>query len=258
MNAPHQGVELGADDYIIAPFQPEPLIARLNAITRRCSGDTAEHAVHHWMTFCRCRAASKRISASRNELIQRKQVAAALMTKNSPLPRQTLYQGACSAMSHLWIEVWTHGNLQEVRPSPDQGNRIRSVRGLGYALVHALASKSSSQRRSRPNAQIPIEGHSPLAADVRPDHHAASLALHGSNRSKCEFDQHRHPDIASDVQHLSTTVIWDLYKPRSRINDPAIASLFAIYRLTPCLTADDHAAQGLDVGTSNGLRAPTH
>ena len=40
-----KGVELGADDYIIAPFQPEPLIARLNAITRRCSGDTAEHAV---------------------------------------------------------------------------------------------------------------------------------------------------------------------------------------------------------------------
>ena len=37
-----KGLEVGADDYIAKPFQPEALAARLNAIKRRSSDDEAD------------------------------------------------------------------------------------------------------------------------------------------------------------------------------------------------------------------------
>ena len=137
-----KGVELGADDYIIAPFQPEPLIARLNAITRRRSGDTAEHAVH---ALDDLRLLPSRFQAyigeSRIELTPAEcRLLQLLMTKkNSPLPRQTLYQeGLFRDESPLDRSLDVHvSNLRKkLGPHPIKGNRIRSVRGLGYALVH--------------------------------------------------------------------------------------------------------------------------
>ena len=48
-----KGLEVGADDYIAKPFQPEALAARLNAIKRRSSDDGADSPSIHWMT-CAC------------------------------------------------------------------------------------------------------------------------------------------------------------------------------------------------------------
>jgi len=34
------GFELGADDYVVKPFSPKELLARIKAIIRRCAGNT--------------------------------------------------------------------------------------------------------------------------------------------------------------------------------------------------------------------------
>ena len=104
--------------------------------------DTAEHAVH---ALDDLRLLPSRFQAyigeSRIELTPAEcRLLRLLMTKkNSPLPRQTLYhEGLFRDESPLDRSLDVHvSNLRKkLGPHPIKGNRIRSVRGLGYALVH--------------------------------------------------------------------------------------------------------------------------
>jgi len=137
-----KGLELGADDYIIKPFQPEALIARLNALRRRCSDNSGRQPVYSLddlrLLPDRFQA---RIGDSKIELTpaECRLLQLLMTTKNNPLPRQTLYQeGLFRNESPLDRSLDVHvSNLRKkLGPHPTKGNRIRSVRGLGYALIH--------------------------------------------------------------------------------------------------------------------------
>lgn len=137
-----RGLELGADDYITKPFQPKALAARLNAIWRRCSDDTNQHPVHALDDlrllpgrFQACIGESRiELTPAECRLLQ-----LLMTTRDNPLPRQTLYQeGLFRNESPLDRSLDVHvSNLRKkLGPHPTKGNRIRSVRGLGYALIH--------------------------------------------------------------------------------------------------------------------------
>ena len=137
-----RGLELGADDYITKPFQPKALAARLNAIWRRCSDDTSQHPVHALDDlrllpgrFQACIGESRiELTPAECRLLQ-----LLMTTRDNPLPRQTLYQeGLFRNESPLDRSLDVHvSNLRKkLGPHPTKGNRIRSVRGLGYALIH--------------------------------------------------------------------------------------------------------------------------
>ena len=137
-----RGLELGAGDYLTSPFQPEALVARLNAIRRRCSDDTDQHPVHALDDlpllpgrFQACIGESRiELTPAECRLLQ-----LLMTTRDNPLPRQTLYQeGLFRNESPLDRSLDVHvSNLRKkLGPHPTKGNRIRSVRGLGYALIH--------------------------------------------------------------------------------------------------------------------------
>ena len=137
-----KGLEVGADDYIAKPFQPEALAARLNAIKRRSSDDRGRQPVYSLDDLCllpgRLQA---RIGDSRIELTpaECRLLRLLMTTKNNPLPRHTLYrEGLLRNESPLDRSLDVHvSNLRKkLAPHPTKGNRIRSVRGLGYALIH--------------------------------------------------------------------------------------------------------------------------
>jgi two-component system response regulator CpxR len=137
-----RGLEIGADDYITRPFHPEPLVARLNAIERRCSDDSSRRSVH---SLDDLRLLPGRFQAyiggSKIELTpaECRLLRLLMTTKTNPLPRQTLYrEGLFRNESPLDRSLDVHvSNLRKkLGPHPTKGNRIRSVRGLGYALIH--------------------------------------------------------------------------------------------------------------------------
>ena len=39
------GLELGADDYVVKPFSPRELVARVKAVLRRTSGGSASETI---------------------------------------------------------------------------------------------------------------------------------------------------------------------------------------------------------------------
>ena len=137
-----KGLELGADDYLTLPFQPDALVARLNASKRRCSDETDQHPVH---ALDDLRLLPGRFQAcigdSRIELTpaECRLLRLLMTTKKHSLPRQTLYrEGLLRNESPLDRSLDVHvSNLRKkLGPHPTKGNRIRSVRGLGYALIH--------------------------------------------------------------------------------------------------------------------------
>jgi two-component system catabolic regulation response regulator CreB len=156
------GLEIGADDYVVKPFSPRELAARIKAVLRRTAGkgetrpkepakgDTAVTPAaaaaqdggrgagvfpfHHDEERCRVAYHGKALDLSRNEY----RLLLALMEKpGRVLSRERLMRKAWdSPESSLERTVDAHvkslrAKLREVRPDEDP---ILTHRGLGYSL----------------------------------------------------------------------------------------------------------------------------
>jgi DNA-binding response OmpR family regulator len=135
-----RGLMLGADDYIVKPFVPEELIARIKAVLRRAgSRAEADAAVtlrgftidHHTQ---RCLRGGKDLNLTPREF--------ALLTTLCCSPGQAV------SRSRLVSEVWGEGRFvsdksldvylgrlrQKIEVDPGEPTLIRTVRGYGYVL----------------------------------------------------------------------------------------------------------------------------
>ena len=133
------GLELGADDYVVKPFSPRELLARVRARLRR-SGNHPQQAWHAFGAFAhdsagqRIRFAGKMLWLTRYEY----RLLAALLART----------GAILSREHLMDDVWrdapdtvdrtvdTHiktlrAKLRVIAPELDP---IQTHRGLGYSV----------------------------------------------------------------------------------------------------------------------------
>lgn len=122
-----KGLSLGADDYIVKPFEVEELIARVNAVIRRC---------HKKINF-------KNIEINLENRIIKKQGKEIKLTPKEFELFIYLYENQDKALKRekIFERIWDNEeidtttltlHIQRIRKKLDLKNEIKTIHGLGY------------------------------------------------------------------------------------------------------------------------------
>lgn len=140
------GLELGADDYIVKPFNPEELVARVRAVLRRAGQISTSGSLT---------AAGLTLDRMRNEMV----LEGGSPTRLTPLEARLLetlmlHRGRVLASSDLITAVWgaeggSRAMLKQlvyrlrakIEALTVETVRIETVPGVGYGLVDSSAEK---------------------------------------------------------------------------------------------------------------------
>ena len=134
------GLDLGADDYITKPFKINELVARLRALKRRYSfNENKIKTIFDDLELFFYRSTVKvgnvaiKLTESENHILH-----LLLNAKDYFVTRESLYSKVLKREmlpEDRSLDVHISNLRQKLGAHPTKGNRIRSIRGLGYALT---------------------------------------------------------------------------------------------------------------------------
>lgn len=131
-----KGLDYGADDYLVKPFDISELMARMRALTRRAKGRTVDSITVGTLEICpserRVMLDGSPVTLSRREY--------ALLTAMAEKPDQVFTKQQLGQTLYGWgeevesnaLEVHIHNLRKKL-----QGRFIRTLRGIGYSLSPA-------------------------------------------------------------------------------------------------------------------------
>lgn len=128
------GLDTGADDYLVKPFEPEELLARVRVLLRRQSGAVESRLRVGALSFA---ADSHQFYLDEQPLVlppkEHQVLAVLIQAGGKPVSRERLVQqlyGLGDAAASNTLEVHVHGLRRALGKE-----RIETLRGFGYRLV---------------------------------------------------------------------------------------------------------------------------
>jgi DNA-binding response OmpR family regulator len=132
------GLELGADDYVVKPFSPRELVARLKAVLRRGATQPTARVVE---------VGTLRIDPGRRQVSVDGRPVELTTTEFDLLAQLARHPGQVFTREHLLSTVWGYAaaagtrtvdvHVSQLRTKLGDPSPIRTVRGVGYALDDA-------------------------------------------------------------------------------------------------------------------------
>jgi DNA-binding response OmpR family regulator len=146
------GLECGADDYLVKPFEPRELVARLNSILRRMTKRTDTHAVAlfaGWtfdveaLSLASPTGEAVRLSRAEAQLLE-----VFVRSPNRVLTRDRLMEvrGTIERAFDRSIDVRISRLRQKLQDDPNDPQFIRTVYGSGYLFAGVVSWSKGGKR----------------------------------------------------------------------------------------------------------------
>jgi len=136
------GLKLGADDYLVKPFDPRELLARIEALLRRASGQPATSAEFFEFGDIRVDLKSNEVTRTRQPLAlsrgEYRLLRYLLEHRGSTISREELFDkvwGKESDTMSRTVDVHVASLRKKIEPDPRYPQYLLTVKGFGYKMV---------------------------------------------------------------------------------------------------------------------------
>jgi DNA-binding response OmpR family regulator len=135
-----KGLELGADDYVVKPFNLAELAARVKAILRRSTGEPVREVIERGNLRIDPRSHEAWLGSD-SLTLSPKEFALLYFLASNPghvFSRETLLDrvwGRDAFVSARTVDVHVRWLRTRIEPTPDEPTRILTVRGVGYKFA---------------------------------------------------------------------------------------------------------------------------
>lgn len=135
-----RGLEMGADDYVVKPFNLTELTARVKAVLRRSAGDKPIEVVESGNLRIDPASHEVIIDGKQQNLSPKEFALLHFLVKNAGqvFSRETLLDrvwGKDAFVSPRTVDVHVRWLRTRIEPDPDNATRLLTVRGVGYKFV---------------------------------------------------------------------------------------------------------------------------
>jgi DNA-binding response OmpR family regulator len=148
------GLTLGADDYLVKPFSPRELIARVKAVLRRAPSPERRRAaiiahadIHLDIEKRQLRVAGRPVPLTPHEFALLEALMGApgrVFTREELLSR--LYPQGEALVIERVVDVHIGKLRQKIEPDPPAPRRILTVRGIGYRFAEQPPKEGNTTR----------------------------------------------------------------------------------------------------------------